>query len=92
MFGYGPFETAASDTGTTWRRIPRWAGVALFGPWMLVLAWALAETFDLSPPWLFWVVIGSLVLGYASVLMACAYHVSAAYVSRLVTKERKPDA
>ena len=92
MFGYGPFETAANDASTTGRRIPRWAGVALFGPWMLVLAWALAETCGLSPPWLFWVVIGSLVLGYASVLIACAYHVSAAYISRLVTKGRRPDA
>ena len=92
MFGDGPFEPRVNDVPSTGRPIPRWARVALFGPWVLVLTWAVTEVFGLSPPWLFWAVIGSLVLGYGSVLIACAYQVSTAWVQKLLPRGRKPDA
>jgi hypothetical protein len=92
MFGYGPFETSETESRPTGRRTPRWARVALFGPWALVLTWGVTEVFGLSPPWLFWVVIVSLVLGSGSVLIACAYQVSTAWVQKLLPRGRKPDA
>jgi hypothetical protein len=92
MFGYGPFETLDTDARPTGRRTPRWARVALFGPYALLLFWVLATTIGLAPSWLFWVVIGSIILGSGSVLIACAYHLATARASRLLARRRRPDA
>ena len=92
MFGYGPFETLDNDPRPTGSRTPRWVRVALFGPYALLIVWALAGTIGLAPSWLFWAVITSLVLGGGSVLIASAYHLFAASASRRLTRRRRTDA
>jgi hypothetical protein len=89
MFGYGPFEYPVVDVPAAARPTPLWVRVALVGPFVMAIAWALVAACGLSPSWLFWVVVGSLSLGYGSVLAACLYHLAAKCASRGLPTARR---
>jgi hypothetical protein len=82
MFGYGLFEFPVDRPVVGGAAPPRWVRLALLGPFLLFLAFALTSACGLWYPPLFGAAVISVTLGFGSVLVACLYHLIAKLASR----------
>jgi hypothetical protein len=80
MYGFGPCDQPVGSRGMDGRRTPRWVHLALWVPFLLFIASALAQQWagwNRPGPWISTLFLASIVtgiLGYGAVLAACVFH------------------
>ena len=77
MNGYGSHEFPVGGPPFAGGHVPRWVHVALFGPLLLFIAWALPAAFGVSYTPLLVVAVAALILGFGAVFMACLFRLIA---------------
>ncbi len=77
MNGYGSHEFPVGGPPFAGGRASRWVHVALFGPFVLFIVWALPAGCGVSYTPLLLVAVAALILGFGAVFMACLFRLVA---------------